>query len=113
MSEQYTPNIESAQAYLSTLRQETITLQSQEITRLRRDLAQAQATITKLGAYIRDLEIDNATSQPRQGYVGAPMLQLRGLTKTKQVEQLAVATGVSVSTMWRRVQKGEVALVEV
>lgn len=32
------------------------------------------------------------------------------LSKTEQVKQLATEAGVSVSTMWRRVQKGEVVL---
>lgn len=33
-------------------------------------------------------------------------------SKTKQVAQLAAAAGVSVSTMWRRVQKGEVVIAD-
>ncbi len=32
------------------------------------------------------------------------------VSKTKRVEQLALAAGVSMSTMWRRVQKGEVQI---
>lgn len=37
---------------------------------------------------------------------------LTPLSKTKQVEQLAAAAGVHPSTMWRRVQKGEVVIEE-
>ncbi len=34
------------------------------------------------------------------------------LTKTKRVEQMADAAGVSVSTMWRRIQRGDVIVEE-
>lgn len=35
---------------------------------------------------------------------------LTPLSKTQRVEQMAIDAGVSVSTMWRRVQKGDVVL---
>lgn len=105
MSDQYTPSIASAQAYLTTLHAETITRQDQEIVTLRRKLAQAQAMIVALSNQIRDLELDLTMMQPRE--VTATKKVSGKLTKTEQVRRLAVARGISVSTAWRRVQSGE------
>lgn len=106
MSEQYTPSIVSAQAYLVTLHTETIARQEQEIAALRRDLTIARTTIMSLSNQVRDLELDLTFDQPRQVAPPQPsIVQLRdsGLSFGAIGERL----GISRQMAQKRYQKAK------
>lgn len=77
------------------------------------DVAALKLRMEQLRVVSDAVGVFRETTAPQLTVVDSPSTTVDSpptLTKTEQVKRLAAARGVSVSTMWRRVQSGEEAL---